>query len=491
MRNTDELHVGEHDARTLFTVIHQHVDAFGAKLSVEFLGKLLYAEGFVHVHRQNRDLERRDSVRPDDTAIVMVLLDSRSHHARHADAVAAHGQDLVAAIFALNGRFQRVGVFGAQLEDVAHFDAALDKQRTLAVRARIAGHDVTDIGHFWRRDITIPVDAEIVFAVDVGACGEIAHGGNAAVDNHRNRHVHRAKRARPRVDYRADFRFGRERQRACHLRQFLGFHVVQLVIATHQQGDQRIFTAFGGFNQQRFHGFLNRQVELLDQLGDGFRVRRVNQRHLLGCGSARGCRRNGFGKFNIRGVVGRVGEDDIVFAALRQHLELMRRAAANRAGIGLYRTEIETHTAEDFAVGLIHCVVRLLQRFLGGMERVSVFHQELARAHHAETRAHFVAEFGLDLEEVERQLLIRAQLVTDQIGDNFFMRRAENERAIAAIDNAQQLRAVLLPAAALLPQLSWLNDWHRHLDSTGVVHLFTHDVFDFFQDAQTSRQPGV
>ncbi len=132
-----------------------------------------------------------------------------------------------------------------------------------------------------------------------------------------------------------------------------------------------------------------------------------------------------------------------------------------------------------------------MQRFLGGMERVGVFHQELARAHHAKTRAHFVTEFGLDLIEVERQLFIRAQLIADQIGDDFFVRRAEHKRAIAAIDKTQQFRTVLLPAAALLPQFSRLNHWHRHLDSTGVVHLFTHDIFDFFQDAQAGWQPGV
>ncbi len=94
------------------------------------------------------------------------------------------------------------------------------------------------------------------------------------------------------------------------------------------------------------------------------------------------------------------------------------------------------------------------------MERVGVFHQELTGTHHAKARTHFVTELGLDLIEVQRQLLVGAQLVTDQIGNDLFMRRAENKRALATVGNAQQLRTVLLPATTLLPQVSGLN--HRH-----------------------------
>ena len=94
------------------------------------------------------------------------------------------------------------------------------------------------------------------------------------------------------------------------------------------------------------------------------------------------------------------------------------------------------------------------------MERVGIFHQEFARAHHAKAWAHFVTELGLDLEEVQRQLFVRAQLVTDQIGDHFFMRWAEDEWTIATIGNTQQFRTVLLPATALLPQFRGLNDRH-------------------------------
>jgi hypothetical protein len=45
------------------------------------------------------------------------------------------------------------------------------------------------------------------------------------------------------------------------------------------------------------------------------------------------------------------------------------------------------------------------------VERIGVLHQEFARAHHAEARADLVAELGLDLVEVDRQLLVAGQLL--------------------------------------------------------------------------------
>ena len=125
------------------------------------------------------------------------------------------------------------------------------------------------------------------------------------------------------------------------------------------------------------------------------------------------------------------------------------------------------------------------------MERVSIFHQEFAGTHDAKARTHFVSKLGLDLEEVQRQLFIRAQLITDQVGDHFFVCRTEDKRTLATVNETQQFRAVLLPTTTLNPQIGRLNHWHRHLDGTGVVHLFTHDVFDFFQNAQAGRQPGI
>ena len=79
------------------------------------------------------------------------------------------------------------------------------------------------------------------------------------------------------------------------------------------------------------------------------------------------------------------------------------------------------------------------------MEGVGVLHQKLAATHQAKARADLVAELGLDLVQVDRQLFVAVQLVACQVGDHFFMGRTDAELAAVAILDAQQLGAILLP----------------------------------------------
>ncbi|MGQ7109558.1 proline--tRNA ligase, partial [Escherichia sp. TWPC-MK] len=46
---------------------------------------------------------------------------------------------------------------------------------------------------------------------------------------------------------------------------------------------------------------------------------------------------------------------------------------------------------------------------------------------------------------VQRQLFVRAKLVTNQVSDNFFMSWAEYERTLATVNKTQQFRTVLCP----------------------------------------------
>ncbi len=139
----------------------------------------------------------------------------------------------------------------------------------------------------------------------------------------------------------------------------------------------------------------------------------------------------------------------------------------------------------------MHAVVGFLQRFLGQVEGVGVLHQELAAAHEAEARTDFVAEFGLDLIEVDRQLLVAVKLVACQVGDDLFVGRADTEFAIVAVLQTQQLRAVLLPAAGLLPELGWLNGRHQYFQGACLVHFLANDGLGLSQRTQPHRHPGV
>jgi len=125
------------------------------------------------------------------------------------------------------------------------------------------------------------------------------------------------------------------------------------------------------------------------------------------------------------------------------------------------------------------------------MEGIAVLHQELAAAHDAEARTDLVAELGLDLVQVQRQLAVALDVATDDVGDHFLVRRADHEIALVAILEAQQLRAVLLAATGLLPQLEGLDCRHQQLKGAGLVHLVADDVLDLAQHAQAKRHPGV
>jgi hypothetical protein len=67
------------------------------------------------------------------------------------------------------------------------------------------------------------------------------------------------------------------------------------------------------------------------------------------------------------------------------------------------------------------------------MEGVGVLHEELARPHDPEARPDLVAELGLDLIEVGRELLVAPYLAAHQIGDHLLVGGAEAELALVAV----------------------------------------------------------
>ncbi|MNH43527.1 hypothetical protein D3C79_1054570 [compost metagenome] len=80
---------------------------------------------------------------------------------------------------------------------------------------------------------------------------------------------------------------------------------------------------FFGVHQQCLDGLLNRQLELLYQLGDGLGVRRINNTQFFAGGRARLSRCHCFCQFDIGGKVRTGREHDIVFTAVGQYLELV------------------------------------------------------------------------------------------------------------------------------------------------------------------------
>ena len=247
---------------------------------------------------------------------------------------------------------------------------------------------------------------------------------------------------------------------------------------------------------------LDRQRQRLDRLRqgncqqfgdllalDGAGRRRFGQR--LACGRAGGGQRHRFGRFHVGGEVGRRAIHQRVFAGTGDDVEFMRGGAADGAVVGRHRAELQAEAGEDGAVGVEHDLVRGLHAGQVAVERVGILHGELASAHQAEAGTALVAELGLDMVEVQRQLAVRLDFGAHDVGDDFLRRRLDRVLAAMAVLHAHQLGAHLVPAAGLLPQLGRLHQRHQHLDAARLVHLVANDRFDLADDAQPGRHVGI
>ena len=71
------------------------------------------------------------------------------------------------------------------------------------------------------------------------------------------------------------------------------------------------------------------------------------------------------------------------------------------------------------------------------------------------------------------------------------MRGPQAEPVVVAVAQPHQLGTVVVPAAALLPQVVGLQRRHQDLLRADGVHLLAHDALDLAQDHLTQRQVRV
>src|SRR6185437_8618419 len=138
VRHADQLEVSKHYARALAAVVEQYLDARRLEGFVQAIGLIAHDLAAIVADRGDRDRERRHRERPDDTPLVVVLLDRRGDDARHSDAVAAHLEDVRPPLGVEVGRAHRLRVDVAECEYMADLDAAHDRQRSAAVGRLIA-----------------------------------------------------------------------------------------------------------------------------------------------------------------------------------------------------------------------------------------------------------------------------------------------------------------------------------------------------------------
>ena len=159
--------------------------------------------------------------------------------------------------------------------------------------------------------------------------------------------------------------------------------------------------------------------------------------HRLTGGGACFARRRARHQLDIGGKAVLGAECNRILAGFREHLELVRSTAANRAGIRLHHPKVEPGPLEHLRVRGVHPLVTRLVLVLAEVEGIGVLHDELTGAHHPEARANLIAKLGLDLVEVDRKLLVAANFATCDVGDDLFVGRSDAELAFVAVFEAQ------------------------------------------------------
>src|SRR5256885_1077033 len=108
----------------------------------------------------------------------------------------------------------------------------------------------------------------------------------------------------------------------------------------------------------------------------------------------------------VGGIVAAPADRDLALARRARSHELVRPEAAHHPGVRLHDPEAQATALEDLAVGRRVGGVRAVEGGRVGIERVGIFHDELAGAEHARARPRLVALLRLDLVPDLRQVSI-------------------------------------------------------------------------------------
>ena len=186
-------------------------------------------------------------------------------------------------------------------------------------------------------------------------------------------------------------------------------------------------------------------------------------------------------------VAGHVG----VLAGGRGGQELLGGRAAHGAGHRRDDLVVDAQALEDADVGVAVLRVGLLQAVVVQVEGVRVLHEELAAAQDAGAGARLVAVLGLDLVQRDRQVLVGGDLALHHVGEHLLVGGAQEVVVAAAVLEAEQVVAVLGPAAGRLVVVAGQQRGELDLLRAHRVHLLADDARDVLQHGLAQRQPAV
>ena len=127
MRHANEFPVRKHGAGAFVAVVQHHVHTSCQQLRIQRVGCGFDIGEAVGTDGAQHHGKWRQRVRPNNTARIVVLLNRRGGKARDTDAVAAHFHRLGLTVHIQERRVHGLAVLGAQIEDVADLNAALNR----------------------------------------------------------------------------------------------------------------------------------------------------------------------------------------------------------------------------------------------------------------------------------------------------------------------------------------------------------------------------
>ena len=198
--------------------------------------------------------------------------------------------------------------------------------------------------------------------------------------------------------------------------------------------------------------------------------------------------RNGYVHgLGIGGVVARAAPHERVLADVDRREELLGGRSAHRPG---HRRDDHGRKSESFEgldVGIAMEVVRPIEALVVDVEAVRVLHHELAAPQQARSWTRFVAVLGLDLVDVQRQVLVRAVQSLHEQGEHLLVGRRQQEVVAVAVAQAKQVVAVLDPPIRGLIGLFGQQRREMNLLETGGIHLLANDALDIAVDDPSER----
>src|SRR3989338_825812 len=114
-------------------------------------------------------------------------------------------------------------------------------------------------------------------------------------------------------------------------------------------------------------------------------------------------------------------------------MKFMRKRAPDISGLCFYGSKLQSTSFKNTVIGLKHILIFFKGIFGSLMKTISIFHQKFSPSHESKPGPGFIPKLCLNLIQMEGQLFIRLNKISNNIRNHFFMRRAQTKISFISI----------------------------------------------------------